>query len=532
MKARRCFTGGTVSLVLVGLLSAMLRADTPAAEEWIDVEVVVNILDGADAGNLDAALDKANEAFEKAKIRLVKKATDPNAKGDTDGSGGLDRVERDQARGSGQETLDSTTGAGKGVKIDIASDVNEDDPNTNGLSIHRNPVILVEPDADPNVLGWTIAHELGHVFTLDYDLYDPNFQHRLMYGYTDRGTGLEPNEVNEVRTGAKKRGRTYFRVPRVLPGQSVAVPPGLDWTVDAHGAILDDFSDVRIVDSHGTLRDRRDPSVQYADIREVIAFVDDPFDPGGCVQLDIQFGPAPTGVFPIDAFIDVVFERDPNDPIGDLQVSLQNGQVRDVVWVNEQGPTRVAADVIVRRNDEFVGAGKPPAFYDRSIEIHIPIELVPLQLTSAQPITVRVQAGHTDSRQGWSAPPIQLFDETGPFPLALERPCHCPGLTFYRSGPAQGHAHPVGVSGCGFLPERNVELLLDGQRMARTDVLDDGSFAFNVLVATTPGQVHSAIAREVEDDVSQGGATWAPGFFILEPDEQTGPGPVSPPSTD
>ena len=33
----------------------------PAAEEWIDVEVVVNVLDGANAGNIDDAITKATD---------------------------------------------------------------------------------------------------------------------------------------------------------------------------------------------------------------------------------------------------------------------------------------------------------------------------------------------------------------------------------------------------------------------------------------------------------------------------------------
>jgi len=523
----------TVSVFLAVVAPAMALGDIPAAEEWIDVEVVINVLDGADAGNIDDALAKANEAFKKAKIRLVKKATDPNATADGDGSGGLDRGERDKAREEGQKALDKTTGAGKGVKVDIGSDISEDDPNTNGLAIHRNPVILVEPDADPNVLGRTIAHELSHVFTLDYDLYDPNDSGRLMYGYTDRGTDLDPNEVDEIRKGAKKRGTTYFIVPRTLPGQGVAVPPGLDWSVKAHGATLDDLSDIRIVDPRQRMVDPRDPTIQYADIREVVAFVDEPFSPSGCLQIDIQLGPAATGKFSVASSFDIEIATDPNDPLGNVRVDLQDWQVASAVWVGHGGPTTIPVDTIVQRNDEFIGNGKPPVFHDRSLEIHIPIEIVALQLTSAEPIIVRVQSGHLDYRQGFSAPPIQLLDQAGPFTCELERPCNCPGLTFYRSGPSQSGVHPVSVSGCGFVPERHIELLLDGKWIGRDRVRDDGSFVCsNVPVASKPGQVHSVIAREIEDGVSEGGATWAPGFFVLEPDDGSGPGPVVPPEPD
>ena len=63
-------------------LTAIKVSAQNATEEWIDIEVVVNVLDGADANGVEDAIAKVNEILAPAKIRLVKKATNPNAFGD------------------------------------------------------------------------------------------------------------------------------------------------------------------------------------------------------------------------------------------------------------------------------------------------------------------------------------------------------------------------------------------------------------------------------------------------------------------
>lgn len=549
MNVRSCTRVWAVSVLLAGLLPvAVLRAQVidlkdVELEEWIDVQVVINVLDGVDPCDIDAALDKANRAFEQARIRLVKKATDPNATADADSSGGLSRQERNRAREQGQNTLNETVGAGKGVKIDIGSNIREESPNTTGLAIHRNPVILVKPHADPNVYGRTIAHELCHVFTLGYDLYDPNDRHRMMYGRRGGGTHLDPNEIERIRRSARKRGRAYWRVPLFLPkDERIPISAGLDWVPQAHGAILDGLHDVWIQDPLQVMGDviaPEDPTIQWADIREVVVFADDPFDPNGVVRIDIQLGPGSPGDWSVDSCFGVSFLAGPGELIGEVQVCLQDWAVHESVWlprVPGDGPLPV--DTVVHRNHKFVGMGEPPTFHNKSLEITIPTELVALQLVGDQSIRVRAGSQHRDWRRGLSAPPIQLSDQTDFFDFHFEPypSFDGPDLMFYRSDPTQLDVHLVGVSGWGFTPDGTVELLLDGAQVGRTDVLHDGAFAFSdIPVASRPDQVHSVIAREVDDHVNRGGAIWAPGFFILElpePDDRSDPDPEQPPLTD
>ncbi|MHC4734660.1 MAG: hypothetical protein ACYTDW_09395, partial [Planctomycetota bacterium] len=64
------------SVCFLPLLS--VAADGPAAVEWTDIPVVVNIIDASDASKVDEAIKKANEILKQAKIRLIVKKTNPD----------------------------------------------------------------------------------------------------------------------------------------------------------------------------------------------------------------------------------------------------------------------------------------------------------------------------------------------------------------------------------------------------------------------------------------------------------------------
>ncbi len=438
-------------------LSITDALSSPSAEEWIDVGVVVNVLDGADASNIDDAIAKANEVFAQAKIRLVKKATDPNATADTDSSGGLDRDERDDARKEGQKVLDKTVGAGKGIKIDI-SDANCDasDANTVGVAIHRNPVIIVGSESDANELGKTIAHELGHVFTLNYDLYDANDVNRLMYGYTGSGTGLDVNEVNEIRQGAKSRGTAYFVVPRILSGGAVAVPDGIHYSIDGFGAILDDFHDVQFNDPCGTITDQNDPTIQYADIGEVSVFADEPFGPNGFVKTTVQLGRLPDGTWNVDSFFDITYQIDFGGPlIGQAHIELQNWLPVSATWYDANGlPTTDTIVVRVNEESEFSGDPHRGEPHNKTLQVDIPVELIQLSLVSIEPIIVTCDSYHLDHRYSPDPNVIELWDVTVPFEFGLSRPCPGPSLSFAlnNSPSASDPNGDIVVFGCGFEP--------------------------------------------------------------------------------
>ncbi len=518
---------GCFGLLCCCIYDTAFAGEGDAAQEWVDVEVLVNVLEGADANNIDDAIAKANEALAQAHIRLVKKATDPNASADEDGSGALDRDERDQAREDGQEELNNTCGAGKGVKIDVTDDCEEGEPNTVGLAIHRNPVIIIEPDTDTNELGKTIAHEFGHVFTLDYDKYDANDINDLMYGYTGSGTHLDANEVNEIFGEAKRRGRAYFVMPRVLSGRSVAIPAGINYSIDGFGATLDEFKDTIISDPLGVLTDPNDPTTRYADIGEVIVFADSPFEPASKITTTIQSsGLYPESIWSVDSFFDITYSIDYEGTIGSAHVAMLNGKIYEAIWYDPYGfPTEIPIEAVLHTESEFKGMPHVGEPHNYTLEVSIPIELVQLSLTSAEPITVEVDSMHLDHRN--SSDPlnpdpdldIMLMDFTEPFDFALDQPCPCPGLTFAGGSDktcSDELCYDWTLSGCGFTPGKDVEVQVNGETVTTARVHENGGvFTSFYGISAEDGLEHEVLVKEIDDDLSTGGAKWATGYFIV-----------------
>jgi len=161
-----------------------------AAEEWVNIPVVVNIIDASDANNVRAALRKANEILAQAKIRLVLKKTNNNVNVGN-GDGNLTEAEGAAAQEDGETELNNIFGAGKGIKITVANNGWTERPSNVGWSVHRNPVVIVEPGADANDMGYTIAHELGHALTIDGNTpgRDPN------------GHSSDPNDLMDPNLG-------------------------------------------------------------------------------------------------------------------------------------------------------------------------------------------------------------------------------------------------------------------------------------------------------------------------------------------
>ncbi|MHC4735566.1 MAG: hypothetical protein ACYTDW_14095, partial [Planctomycetota bacterium] len=281
------------------------------------------------ASKVDEAIKKANEILKQAKIRLIVKKTNPDVNVGN-GDGNLTENEGDRAQKDGQTELDKVAGAGKGIKITIADDVWTEEPATNGWCIHGNPVVFVETD-DADTMGNVIAHEIIHSLTVSGHSTDSN---DVMYPYTPRGTDVRPSDVNEIRTSARTRGSSRWELPIPWPWLGpVALPIGVNYSIDGHGAILDAFSDLLIVDPMGLITNPDDPSIQYADLREIVIFADEPFDPLSTVTLQIQLG-GPPAVFPVESFFDVYFDLNPINPgaEGIVQFQVIGGFPGPAVW--------------------------------------------------------------------------------------------------------------------------------------------------------------------------------------------------------
>jgi hypothetical protein len=422
----RLRSGFLLFVFIFCLTTAKVSFGQAANNEQIDIPVVVNILDNADASKIDEGIAKASDIFkQKAGINLDKKATDPNAKGDTNGDGGLDRNERDKVREDGQKVLNDTPGigAGKGIKIDVVNDVDINNANNIGLSVHRNPVIIIEPDTDVNELAKTIVHEICHVLTLNYDVNDPC---SIMYKYKHSGTNFDVNEVNEVRDEGKKRGTSYFITPDVLPRlyRRSWDPEAIDYGIDGFGAILDNFHDVNFYDPRGLITDQNDPTIQYADIGEVTVFADEPFETGDVVKTTIQLGTLPDGNWAIDSFFDIYFQS-----LGRAHIELHNWIPVSAIWYDANGnPTAEVITAQVSEELEFRGLPHHGEPHNKTLLVDIPIRLVQDSLVGGEPIVVNCNSQHLDHR----ADPIVivLTDYTLPFNFGLSHPSAGPKLSF------------------------------------------------------------------------------------------------------
>ena len=111
--------------------------------------------------------------------------------GKGDGDGKLNGKEGNTATDDGQKELDNTfkdkdgKWNGKGIKITVADDCWNEEPNTIGWSIHHVPVVVVEGNGDAKTDGGTIAHELIHALTATEHSDDPN---NVMYPTDEGGT--------------------------------------------------------------------------------------------------------------------------------------------------------------------------------------------------------------------------------------------------------------------------------------------------------------------------------------------------------
>ncbi|MHC4654947.1 MAG: hypothetical protein ACYS91_08000 [Planctomycetota bacterium] len=483
------------SVCFLPLLS--VAADGPAAVEWTDIPVVVNIIDASDASKVDEAIKKANEILKQAKIRLIVKKTNPDVNVGN-GDGNLTENEGDRAQKDGQTELDKVAGAGKGIKITIADDVWTEEPATNGWCIHGNPVVFVETD-DADTMGNVIAHEIIHSLTVSGHSTDSN---DVMYPYTPRGTDVRPSDVNEIRTSARTRGSSRWELPIPWPWLGpVALPIGVNYSIDGHGAILDAFSDLLIVDPMGLITNPDDPSIQYADLREIVIFADEPFDPLSTVTLQIQLG-GPPAVFPVESFFDVYFDLNPINPgaEGIVQFQVIGGFPGPAVWRDMTGGPDIALPMPVIHENERLDGSIPLEIANNSIEVTIPIEIISLNLVSAEPIYVQVSAMSNDLRNG-PALPIMLQDDTNQFAFGLTPPCTCPGLQM----------NAFALFGCGFTAGSQIGIEIDANLIGTATAKPDGTFIHFLEVELEPGS-HAVIAKDL-DDSGPTGATHAIGYF-------------------
>ncbi len=431
-----------------------------AAEEWIDVPVVVNVVDNSDSSGVADAIKKANEYLAQAKIRLyVVDTNKPYNVGDNNGD--LTEDEGDDAQDDGEKEVEDKCGAGKGLKLTIADDVWTEEPNTAGWAVHGNPVVFVEPEADANKMGRTVAHEFAHSLTLDYDLYGPNDINSLMYGYTDGNTTLDANEIEEIRKGARKRGHPYFIVP-VNPSGGVAVPPGVDFSINAYGALLDDFGDLIVTGGPS------DPNLGFADIHSVSMFCGKPG------QADVELSIQLDGTFAVDSFFDVTYDINiPPDKKVQVNVYTTVGpgvfDANAILW--DPGPG-IVLPVEIKLNHKHAGLGPGSSTPENhQLDVNIPIDFFG---PGSDPF--EGQVAFSASSSGSLDGPMGHRDfedlDTPVGQYKLSDVCPCPGLMFstFEDGVS------TDISGCGFTEGQMVEVSIDGEPVGATIAGPEGEF--------------------------------------------------------
>ncbi len=500
---RKRFTGGFWAIILVWFFfnSPARVQGAKAAEEWVDIPVIVNVIDNSDDSNFENHLKKANEILKQAKIRLiVKKTNKPVNVGDNDGD--LTEDEGNTASTDGENELKNTFKKengdwnGKGIKIVLADDSWTEEPNNVGWSVHHTPVVVVETGHNTQSTGGTIAHELIHVLTVPGHSDDPN---NLMYWLDLGQTYIDPNTIWEIFPEAKKRGSSYFILPKPLPGESVLVPDSVAYSIDAQGALLDDVFDLGCFTGDCTGFDPLDPIYNYVDVREIQLFADDPLTPGSTVKLDVRFeGPPPPPEIPSDFYISVQLDKVPVIPGPEGLVNVFGDYHQPETWeaeyINLQNPSEPPIPLsppLVEWNDRLDGSG--PIIDNHSIHAEIPIELVSLDLTSVEPIPVTVSS---DSYFNIGSPDTKLVgDLFETFELNVNTTC-CPEPKLCLI--------PNGVTGNGFTPEVPVGISLDSNVIGETLPNSRGDFLFTGIPDGLPSGVHSVIAKEMTESSSAG----------------------------
>ncbi len=514
MNAYKNIMEGLAVFFICFLLFANVRAEEPAMEEWVDVNVLVNLADSNDAKDLEGIIREANATLEKARIRLILKKVNKNYK-TGDGDANLTNSEGTNASSDGQKELEKAFGAGKGIKITVADDVLVEEPNTVGWNIHRNPVVFIEKGDSLLQTGQVLAHEIGHFLTLEH-VDDSN---NLMFPSWPNGQDLNTSQVDEIFKEIKKRGKTYLRKPQPLPSEFELGPSGLEYGIEGFGATLDIPGDVLVTNlSTGTTTESDDPKYKYADLEEILVYMENAFDPSGILNIQLLLG----GLLPppdqTDFFTDIEIFIDENGAApefpADATVSIHRSP--DGLWdavLLDSDSVELPLDLPWVSQNERFDTGPKEDLFNLTVELDVPVELINEAMdgrfdpSSSHRILLIGNSWGADYRDDPFLATI-LQDTTDPFFLNVIGHPAGPELSFIHNG----------VAGSGFSPNTEVGIWFDSSMIDSTQTIDDGTFFYTLfadLIESEPFSrtgIHSVIAKEL-DDSGPNGADHAIGFF-------------------
>lgn len=493
--------------------------DYPWPQDWIWLDVIVNIANGSstDKQNLAMATSIAGSILMRAGIHInVKDVNDSAHYGDSDP--GLTSQECNDAMDHGERELDRICGPGKGVKITFG-DI--DDPgnipaDVVGLNVHETPVIIVEPNTtDVNELGKTIAHELCHALTIEFDLYGADDVNNLMWWREGSGTELDPNQMEEIRGTALSRGRRY-----PLEGWNwwrPTDPWGLGfWPLDADGAELDDVGDARTAD--GEPPDDRD--YLCADMRAASVFCEGAGQSDAMCDFTIRLG----GEYPQETSFTAVYDigirtsasGNISDPDILLQITVESKKgVLSSSGLAQNFLTGDSYDMAVRvAFNKLLGCpGGYVAKGNSSIHTSVPGHFLwPDSKSATRPLQVFVSARTDMSTSDNISGPVLFDSMPGPFEFGIANPAQCPSIAFGCLGatcrndlPGENWNTPpwpsdltgvdlIGVFGKCF--DSDVVVKLDYREVGTAPIDADGRAAFWVDPKSLGEGLHTVVMQE------------------------------------
>ncbi|MBN1656816.1 MAG: Ig-like domain-containing protein [Anaerolineae bacterium] len=246
-------------LTVVALIAVSVPATRPASAvtapaqaqpvaRGVQIPVIVNVYPGGKYS--EGAIRKANDILRQAGMKLVvvEKNTigansggagewggDNGADGGTAGDGTFTRGERDRMRTFGGQELRDLPNH-RGIKISFGQTPSSTS-TTPGISVHRDPTIIVKDRGNDSDTGQTIAHEIGHLMTLgeghkidgttnaDSAGHTPNRAGNTGNGNImapsnrRNGTHLTPDQIAEMQRRRYVHGKCASQWERAYPAQ-------------------------------------------------------------------------------------------------------------------------------------------------------------------------------------------------------------------------------------------------------------------------------------------------------------------------
>ena len=464
--------------------------DNPTQEEWIEVPLKVNVLDGVyiTADTIATVVTDANEKLERAdtNVRFVfDKDKDINWNcSDTGNDDGY--VTQNETwdhphppythywglHSLGIFCLEQHFNSMLGFKVYFANGIYDSDiagmcPNTDNppnAAIKGRPIPVAYVKNRPNNItctrgmGGTLAHEFVHATTMsaDHSVFPSNLMYEPLSGRT--GATLTGDQIKEIRAGASVIGETRTNGSEVR-GSIVRVDAKrLRW--------LDDTGDV---------------SEKYIDLFTGFLFAEGP-----TADLEVTIGLR--GLYPngtdVNSTFQMGFNTDNNNSTGYygvdkiLRITLQgkypftqpNGSISADLYDVDSGESVPLTPGDVIRIQE-IGCVIEPPLSQPCDYIDLIKQLLPLPLLGPLADEVPIDLWAINLSTGEYDFASFQFDFNPP-----------PGATIEMEPLEAVPGQNVNVNGTCFPPVSTVTLLIDDAEILQTTTLDDGTFSVSFTV--------------------------------------------------